>query len=142
VPISHTVVDKYEVATGVFNADVCDMALGKQFSLVISVSTLEHVGWDETPQVQPKVLKAWSVMRDHLLPGGRMFVTVPMGYNHYLDVCLRVGWPAETSRRALRRVDALNHWEEVPWGAVAEASYGAPYSWGNVVVVLDHRAAV
>ena len=47
VPVEHLVVDKYEQAPGVLNDDVADLDLGRQFDLVLAVSTLEHVGLDE-----------------------------------------------------------------------------------------------
>ena len=46
----HDVVDKYEKSEGVTNEDVVDFKSSKNYSLIISISTLEHVGWDEDPK--------------------------------------------------------------------------------------------
>ena len=54
VHIPHTVVDKYERASGVLNVDVVDFDPGVQYDLIVSISTLEHVGWDETPKEPDK----------------------------------------------------------------------------------------
>ena len=43
---SHTVVDKYERAEGIINADIVDYSPPDKYDLIISISTLEHVGWD------------------------------------------------------------------------------------------------
>src|SRR5215204_6122781 len=54
VDVAHDVVDKYEVAPGVENADVVDLRPGKHYDLIVSISTLEHVGWNEAPRDQLK----------------------------------------------------------------------------------------
>lgn len=48
--ICHDVVDKYEKGEGVINQDVVDYNPFKKYKLIISISTLEHVGWDEEPR--------------------------------------------------------------------------------------------
>ncbi|MCI4349614.1 MAG: hypothetical protein L3J93_05300, partial [Thermoplasmata archaeon] len=45
-----TIVDKYERAEGVVNVDFLEFAPRTGFDLVLSVSTLEHIGWDEQPR--------------------------------------------------------------------------------------------
>lgn len=49
-PVRHTILDKYELGQGVINEDICTYAPGKLFDLIISISTLEHVGYDENPR--------------------------------------------------------------------------------------------
>jgi hypothetical protein len=46
-PVNHDIVDKYEKADGVINQDVVHFYSPKKYDLIVSVSTLEHVGWDE-----------------------------------------------------------------------------------------------
>ena len=43
----HDVLDKYEKAPGVINQDVVEFAPRKKYSTIVSISTLEHVGFDE-----------------------------------------------------------------------------------------------
>ncbi|TAK16890.1 MAG: hypothetical protein EPO37_07710, partial [Nitrosarchaeum sp.] len=43
--IPHIVVDKYEKETNIINQDVIDFNSKAKFDLIISISTLEHVGW-------------------------------------------------------------------------------------------------
>lgn len=57
-PVSHDVLDKYEIAPGVINEDVVSYKPAKKYDLILSLSTLEHVGWDEIPQEKNKILKA------------------------------------------------------------------------------------
>ena len=43
----HDIVDKYEKGEGVNNQDVTTLDLKDKYDLILSISTLEHVGWDE-----------------------------------------------------------------------------------------------
>src|SRR3990167_2732239 len=55
-PIKHWVVDKYEKAPGVINRDVVEFYPRQRFDLIVAISTLEHVGWDESPPQPRKFL--------------------------------------------------------------------------------------
>jgi len=47
IKLEHDILDKYETAKGVINEDIVDFKSEKKYDLIISISTLEHVGWDE-----------------------------------------------------------------------------------------------
>ncbi len=47
-PREHLVVDKYERAPGVLNVDALDFRDERGYDLIVSVSTIEHIGWDST----------------------------------------------------------------------------------------------
>ncbi len=90
-PINHDVVDKYEKARGVINQDVTEIAIPKKYDLIVSISTLEHVGWDENPTDKKtiddpeKILVAMSRLKSLLKPGGKIIVTLPLDYNPNMD---------------------------------------------------------
>jgi hypothetical protein len=85
-PVHHRVVDKYEHAAGVENLDVLDITTGRPFDFVVSISTLEHVGWDERERDLDKPLRAIHHLRSLLRPDtGRLLVTLPLGYNPAVD---------------------------------------------------------
>lgn len=44
---THDIVDKYEQAINVLNEDIVDYGSNKKYDLIISISTLEHVGYEE-----------------------------------------------------------------------------------------------
>ena len=81
----HVIVDKYEVGPGVTNEDIDEFATSQKFDLIISISTLEHVGWDETPRDRTKIIKALKNIRNLVNPGGLVMVTLPVGQNPLLD---------------------------------------------------------
>lgn len=47
LPVAHDIVDKYEKETGIINEDIVRFHPDKDYDLVVCISTLEHIGWDE-----------------------------------------------------------------------------------------------
>ncbi len=102
-PISHAVIDKYEGAPHVIAKDIVDYEPDHGFDYILSVSTLEHVGWDESPRDPDKACLALSRLRALLTPGGRLFVTCPSGYNPGLDTLIFESSDRPTREGFLRR---------------------------------------
>jgi hypothetical protein len=130
-PVEHDVLDKYERADGVLNQDLVDFRADGQYDLIVSISTLEHIGWDETPRDPGKVLRAIETLKACLRPGGTMLVTVPLGYNRDLDEHLRSGRLSFPVEHYLKRVSRDNQWREVPRERMNDARYGYPYLAAN-----------
>ena len=103
ISFSHDIVDKYEKAEGVMNIDIVDFK-GKQYSLIICLSTLEHVGWDEEPKDASKVLSALSNIENHLRPNGELLITLPLGYNPFVDDLLNREELTSYQKTFMRRV--------------------------------------
>jgi SAM-dependent methyltransferase len=121
-PQQHVVVDKYEQAPGVLNRDVLELEGLGEFDLIVAVSTLEHVGWDESPRDPAKAARAVAALRSLLAPGGLLAITVPIGYNAAFDAALRSGEVPLDRAVALRR-DGGTRWREVAPAAVWSAPY-------------------
>lgn len=83
--LNHDIIDKYEKAEGVINEDVVDFQPSKRYDMIISISTLEHVGWDEYPKDPTKVLRVIQNLKTCLSNNGKMVVTLPLGYNPHID---------------------------------------------------------
>ncbi len=131
----HDVVDKYEVAPGVTNVDVVDFAPGRSYDLIVSISTLEHVGWDEYPREDGKAVRAIERLRDCLSEGGRLVVTLPVGHNHDLDRALAASKVAFSECYYLKRVSVHNDWVEADAAAAEGARYDVPFPSANVLLV-------
>lgn len=125
--VKHDVLDRYERAPGVIQADVADWRPPHRYDLIVSVSTLEHVGWDEEPREPDKVVRAIRNLRSMLAPGGHLLVTLPIGHNPYLDRLLGEGRLPLDSLTFLKRPLEENRWTEATWDEVA----GAP-CWSGV----------
>lgn len=134
-PTHHDVVDKYERAPGVINEDVVEYSPLEKYDLIVSISTLEHVGWDEASRDADKIPLALARLLDLLKPTGTLITTVPLGYNPYLDEHIRNGTIRFDRQHYLKRVSADNRWREVAWEEVDGAAYGRPYFYANALVI-------
>jgi FkbM family methyltransferase len=132
---THLVVDKYERAEGTAKKDVVGFVPDQPVDLVVSVSTLEHVGRDEADKDQLKCMAAIESVRRMLKPGGKAVMTFPLGYNAVLDANFTSVFDRVT---VMRRVSLANDWAQC---RVEEAprTYGTPFPWANAVVIGELR---
>jgi SAM-dependent methyltransferase len=121
MPCRHDVVDKYEAAEGVVSADVLEFEPESRYRLIISISTLEHVGFDERSRDPEKPLRAVERLRSLLEPGGRLVFSLPVGYNPDLDRRVREGALDLDQCGGLRR--ERRRWREVS----CHEAWDAPY---------------
>jgi SAM-dependent methyltransferase len=112
-PVGHTIVDRYEPAAGVVNVDVLDFSAPDGLDYVVTISTLEHVGWDDRPQDGHRAVEALDHLRSLLRPAGRLFVTCPVGHNPVLDERIFAGEPTPLIERFLRRSRKGNRFVEI-----------------------------
>jgi SAM-dependent methyltransferase len=135
----HDVVDKYERGEGVLNVDVLDHRPSESYDLVLAVSTLEHVGFDEPETLDPeKPGRALEHLVGLLAPGGELLVTIPLGYNPHVDEALAAGGLRFDDLGFLKRVSSST-WREVTAGEVATARYGKPYPFANALAIGVRR---
>ena len=135
IPIQHTVIDKYEKAPNVINSDIVGFQPGCKYDLIVSISTLEHVGFDETPQEGTKILHAWENLYGLLNVNGTLVVTLPIGYNSKLDQFLHLNQMPFTHKKYLKRLTKSNKWGEVAWQDIQDARYGHPFPGANGLVI-------
>ena len=119
------VVDRYELALGVWNIDVLTIDSGP-YDLIISISTSTMWGWDEDSEDADKPLRAVEHLASLLAPGGRLLVTMPVGYNPHVDSALRSGIFTFDELRYRRRVSHSNRWTEIPATDVGKPRDGHP----------------
>ena len=138
--INHDIVDKYEKAEGVINQDVTEITLSKKYDLIVSISTLEHVGWDENPvdkktvNDSEKILHAMDRLRSLLTEKGRIVVTVPLAYNPYLDALLRNG-KLEFSKMFFMKRASKDIWVEASWNEVKNAEFNHKIPSANALLI-------
>lgn len=144
LPTHHDVVDKYEKDPAVIRQDVVDFNPESPYDAIISLSTLEHVGWDEEQKDPEKISRAV----DHLLhrclaPGGKMLVTFPYAYNPELDEKVRTGRIRFDRIHFLRRLGKFCDWKEVPFEQLQDVRYDSPFPLANglVVGIFEKNAA-
>lgn len=122
----HAVVDKFELGPNVVNVDAVEYVPPQPVDRVVSVSTVEHIGWDEVPRDRGKIPRAIARFRSWLAPGGEAWITVPLGYNRWLDRMVAYGELGPDRAYFLRRLSFDNRWEQCSYAEVARARYGGP----------------
>ncbi|HSV93817.1 MAG TPA: class I SAM-dependent methyltransferase [Desulfobacterales bacterium] len=132
MPVAHAVIDKFERGRHVQNGDVVD--LEGEYDAILSVSTLEHVGWDEIPQEPDKHRRALDALARCVAPGGELLLTVPVGHNTSLDRALFRGETPLTEVRAMKRV-ARDVWLECQLAELESVAYGRPHRGANGLVI-------
>jgi hypothetical protein len=139
--VEHVVVDKYENQLWTVRQDIVDYRPGLTFRLIISISTLEHIGWDEAERDSAKFTRSLHHLVELLAPGGLLWATVPLGYSPFADAFLAnpengfdvqfmmrgSGRPGDWREVASASPEAFPYLQEIPTAtAVAFIRYRRP----------------
>jgi hypothetical protein len=131
----HDIVDKYEQAAGVINVDVLDFATDKKYDLIVAISTLEHVGWDEKPKEPEKVLYCIDHLKEFLSVGGLLVFSIPSGYNAYLDELIRRNTIENAQSYHFIRI-GKNRWRQSEFRDIDGLSYSSPWGAANGLTII------
>ncbi|CEA14315.1 hypothetical protein [Methanobacterium formicicum] len=146
-PVNHDIVDKYEKNKGVINCDISEIPSSEKYDLIVSISTLEHVGWDEhvfDNNVQgdisslddTKIPKAIRKLESLLNNRGKIIVTLPIGYNGILDKLLKDKKLPFSEVYYLKRISKDNQWRQVSREDIDNLNYDfIPYYRANGLVI-------
>ena len=119
----HDVVDLFEQSKWpIFNEDILAFNPKEKNKAVLSVSTVEH-----TVDPRGAINKIVSLSPVY-------FITMPLGYSSNNGV-LDLPFPMYFMKRVCLED---NHWEEGTKEDASKASYGSPYPFANVVVVITN----
>lgn len=135
LPIKHDVLDKYENGKSVINEDVATYKTKKRYDLIVTISTLEHVGWDEQKKDRMKIIQAVKNLKKLLSPNGKIIFTIPLGYNPYMDDIIAKKQLNLNEQHFLKRVSKDNLWEEAKFDEKSRILYNNPYPSGNAIIV-------
>jgi len=87
INLKRDIVDKYEQAENVINEDIEFFNPGKKYDLIISISTLEHVGNDAPEEIDSaklgRVLK--HITENLISETGTIIITLPINQNKNTD---------------------------------------------------------
>jgi len=144
--VNHDILDKYEKANGIINQDVAYFQSNNKYDLIVSISTLEHVGWDEekwaihehrqqTTQSAAKIIRSIENLKRLLSPEGKIVVTLPLGYNLELDKLLQNKEVKFARMHCLKRISMDNKWIEVDWKDVQNSRFNSPFPAANGLVI-------
>jgi SAM-dependent methyltransferase len=133
--INHDVLDKYEKIGNVINEDVIKFKPKTKYDLILSISTIEHVGWDEkVGEVKlddsKKILLAISNLKRILSKNGEIVITFPLGFNPHLDYLIKNNKIEFDKLFFMKRISFFNRWAQANWDEVKDIgfSFGFPYT--------------
>lgn len=145
VEIKWDIVDKFEIADGVVNEDIIEFRPKEKYDLIISISTLEHIGFNEDvgggekPEDnidKGKIIEAINNLKNNCLkPNGKIIATVPLGYNKKMDKKLFNNNLGFDELFFLKRISKSNEWKEIEKSDVVEPQYGHPFPCANYICI-------
>jgi hypothetical protein len=130
----HLVIDKYEPGKHILNTDIVDVSMTNRFPLIISISTLEHIGFDEYPQDNSKVVRAVEVIKRHLGKEGLFVASVPVAYNRNIDLLVTEEILFD-HQYYLERKSGSNRWTQTSKDKALQRDFNSPYPFGNALVI-------
>ena len=130
----HTVIDKFETNPHVLTADAITYSPSKKFKLIVSISTIEHIGWDDDPFKPELVLDAIINLKKLLTSDGLLIVTAPIGYNSFLDKKIAKNDLGLDKQLFFTR-DKNNKWTETAIDISITKKYGQPYPSANALFI-------
>ena len=129
------VLDKFERGLGIINEDVVNYHPPQKFDLIISISTLEHVGFDDDDKDPMKILKAFDNLKKCLNKSGKIVFTVPIGYNPALDNLIFEHKLDLSEEYFLKRSSGIN-WKQINKDQAKGAKYGKYNSLSATVIMV------
>ena len=137
--VKHTIVDKYELSNNVINKDITAFNPKKKFKLIISISTIEHIGFDEPIREHNKSVKAIKKLIRLLQKNGKLLITVPLGYNPEIDKLLLSQQIRFSERYFMKRISFFNLWTETTLRDAINKKYNSKYPAANAVAFLIYK---
>ena len=134
VPVHWDVLDKFEKGKNIINQDIVDFKPRRKYDLIMSISTLEHVGFDDTNEPE-KIIAAINKMKTWLNKNGKMIATMPLGYNLYMDGLIFSNNLGFNKMYFMKRINRKNRWIQVDMEKVKKSKYNYPYNNANAIVI-------
>ncbi|MBD3252335.1 hypothetical protein GF386_01240 [Candidatus Pacearchaeota archaeon] len=130
----HDIIDKYERGDKIINEDIVDFYPNKKYDLIISISTLEHVGWDEKPKKPEKISDAIKRLKNILNKNGKIVFTIPMGENPYLENLI-INKKIKTSELYFIKKISEDTWKQVDLKKAKDIKYNFPFKKVNGIIM-------
>ena len=138
VPTRHAILDKFEKGDRVINEDIISFGPNRKFDLVLSISTFEHIGFDDeaSGSSADKIAAALSACRNLLNNTGKLVITVPIGYNPDLDLMIRNSALGSSREDYFKRTQRL-HWEPCDKTTALACRFKTPFPYGNALLIAE-----
>ncbi len=150
ISVKHLVIDKYEKDWYMYliNKDILEYSSYVAFDRVISISTIEHIWFDEWEQNWKKSIKAIKYILDKLLVSWwKAFFTFPWWYNPELDrLLVKIDNHEKNIVNDICIIDSLSYiyrkdkweWEQVfDTKDIISYTYWKRYNCANAIAILE-----
>ncbi len=132
MPVYHQVLDKYDKSIGVINEDVVSFNSCRHYKLIFSISTLEHVGFDEWKDKKfsntNKVIRSVNNLKRLLGDdGGKLVVTMPLGFRESLDEFIYDNLFDFSSCFFMKRISHSNRWVQMEKNKIDGIRFNSPF---------------
>lgn len=161
------IIDKYEVIDGVENIDLMELSSTEKYEVIVSISTVEHIGQSTEPnqtygeEIQRRdmeaPLKAIAKIYELLTENGKALITVPFGRlidykwllqfsQEYLEILTKKYQippdAMQTTYFKVVEVDAdstppRSLWVEAKHEDVKNCLYNVPFLFANAIAVIE-----
>lgn len=141
--VTHDILDKYEITDGVINEDVVSFDPPKPYDTVVSIMTLQEVGFKETPPDPNKFYLALDNLKRHTVQDGKIIIIHGIGENNEMDHQLRNGTLEFNKRFYIMRTSG-HKWKEASWEDIKDLGYdhSIPTANGVVIGIIENSVNV
>lgn len=137
IPVQHTILDKFERGEKIINEDIVTFNPGRTYDLIVSISTFEHIGYEDDGEPDAeKIRNAIAACQRLLSPKGRLIITAPFGYNPYMDRYLAEERIKPHRAWFFEKTNKLD-WNETTKEAALKRKYAKPYPFANAIMVAE-----
>lgn len=137
IPVNHDIVDKYEKDINVINKDAETFKSKKKYKLIISISTIEHIGWDgKEKKDKLKIERVIKNLKSLLARNGTIIFTSPVGYNPFLDNIIKKNKIKYSAVYYCKRISRDNKWIQTTADEVKDTKYNSPFPHANAIYLI------
>jgi hypothetical protein len=140
IKVKHDVIDKYEKFDKVKNIDIVDFKSEIKYDLIISISTMEHIGFEEnyTNDInESKIINSFKNLKSLIKDNGTCIITIPINQNPILDKLIFEEQIQFEHKYYLKRISKSNEWIEIDLNdsSIYNIRYGKPYFGANCIFI-------
>jgi len=129
------ILDKFEKKSGVINEDANQFNPKSKYDLIISISTFEHIGFDDELRNKQKIINTFNNLKNNCLnKKGKIIITSPIGYNPEMDSAILNNQFKFNEQIFIKRRGLLD-WKQIPKEEALASKYNEPFPYGNCVFI-------
>jgi hypothetical protein len=132
--VNWDVIDKFEKGEKINNIDIVDFKPKSKYDLIVSISTLEHVGFDDEDKPK-KIIEAIKILKNSLDKNGKIIVTMPLGYNKFMDNLIYSDKIGFNEKYFLKKMSRKNKWKQASLDEIKKTRYNYPFNNANAVFI-------